>query len=182
MMKPTHFLALPLSSPALHESAREIQRTIVTGSKHEDEHRQLQLQQCCDRSPPEKLHITLFVITLLDETQVNAAISLLHSEKVSDLLRKIYPEAPPHLQLTGLDSFGSRVVFSSVKEVEQQSGCLQHLEQSLRSEFMAMGLLGMSGRGKHKKMRSTSNWTPHVTIMKKAGAVLHVLSKNVLFI
>ncbi len=166
MMKPTHFIALPLSSPALHERAREIQRTIVTGSKHGDEH-QFQLQRCCERSPPEKLHITLFVIALLDEIQLNSAVNLLHSDKVSELLRKIYPEAPPQLMFRGLDSFGSRVVFASVEEVAQQSGCLQQLEQSLRSEFLATGLLGTSDRGKQRKVQRM-HWTPHVTIMKKA--------------
>ncbi len=166
-MKPTHFLALPLSSPSLHERAREIQHEIVAGSKHENENHQFQLQRCCTRSPPEKLHITLFVITLVDETEVNAAVNLLHSDNVSELLRKIYPEAPPHLKFSGLDSFGSRVVFASVEEAEQQRGCLQKLEQSLRSEFMATGLLRMNGRGNQRKIQKM-HWTPHVTIMKKA--------------
>ncbi len=167
IMKPTHFLALPLSSPALHERTREIQHKIVTGSMNEnDEKRHFRLERCCARSPPEKLHITLFVMTLIDEIEVNAAVNLLHSENMSELLRKLYPEARPRLKFSGLDSFGSRVAFVPVEEAEQQRGCLQQLQQSLRSEFMAAGLLGMNGGGNQRKMQS-AHWVPHVTIMKK---------------
>ena len=149
MGRPTHFVALPLPSPALHAGMAALQDRVVA-------HLPKVLSRCV--VPPAKAHLTLFVLEATTPERVEAA---------SDALRACGPLAagafpvPPQITLRGCGSFSTRVLFSQV------GGCdlpaLDGLAGRVADEFARRGVIPPPRPG-------DGAWTPHLTLLMTSKA------------
>ena len=137
----THFLSLRLGDPRLHARVAAVQQAIIAREKR---------ARGCD-VPPEKSHLTGFVLALPDEEAVAAAVDALAA--CSSLVTP--GSRAPRLHFSGLGSFRSNVVFAKPLPTEDHDGVV-HLVAGARHIFEERGLLA----------RTSEAWTPHLTLLK----------------
>ena len=150
-LRPTHFLALRLGSPALHAHVAELQRAVIA--------RAPLLSDCA--VPPLKSHLTAFVLHAADEEAVSAAAEAL--DNCRPLATAYFADTPPHVQLRGLSSFGRNVLYADVVP-DDNTERLRAFIIAVAKEFVACGVLSD---------RAHKAWTPHLTLLKTSRAKGH---------
>ena len=142
MGRPTHFIALPLPDPQLHDAVKRVQTAIVAGEKR---------ARGCE-VPPCKSHLTVFV---LDCSAKGAIERALGAFAACDSL--VQPLPPPRIRLNGLGSFGSNVIYAAA-EPSTALDRIAVLVDGVRRVFDEHGLAPPPAQA--------SSWTPHLTLLK----------------
>ena len=150
VLRPTHFLALPLQYPPLHNAMAACQAACSAADPA--------LKRC--EVPPEKAHFTYFVFHAGTAEQESAAVAALAA--CAPLAAAAFPTSPPRVALSGLGAFGDRVLYAKATPspgVEQ----LRQLRAEVADEFVRRGVLGEDAHG-------AAAWVPHVTLLKQSAA------------
>ena len=138
--RPTHFLSLRLPDPALHANVASVQAAIVANEKR---------ARGCE-VPPEKSHLTAFVLSLTDESVEQAKAAL------ADCASLVAPaSSPPRIRISGLGSFRQQVVFAQL----QPSDDLDRVAALVRGAHQIFDARGLSPP-------AHDSWTPHLTLLK----------------
>lgn len=143
-LRPTHFVAFRLPCQELHARLRTVQEQVIA--------RDSGLQGC--DVPPEKTHLTGFVMHLADEGGVDSACKAL---RACSSLPSIVHGPCPRLPLSGLASFSTRVLFVRVPLCDEETMRVSALVDGMASQFRAHGIAVQHDDGR---------WTPHVTLLK----------------
>lgn len=151
MLRPTHFLALPLQHPALHNAMALCQAAVVSADP--------QLKPCL--VPPEKAHFTFFVFHASSDAQLAAANAALAA--CAPLAAAAFPTAAPRVTLSGLGSFGERVLYVKAAAPSPDLTRLHRLHAEVAGEFARRGVLG-------DEPSAVPEWTPHLTLLKQSAA------------
>lgn len=134
----THFVALRMPSPSLRSAVAKLQEQLILlepGAKG-------------TAVPPEKNHLTAFVLSLQTANALSRAKGALHS------CHQLAPAPPPSVHLRGLGHFSTRVCY--VPCVEDES--LRHVE-TLVSTYKAIFRA-------HGFDVANEPWTAHLTLLK----------------
>ena len=148
--EPNYFFAVRTYNKSIHRKMREVQGYV--------KHQKPILQECF--TSPDKLHLTLFVMTLADNSDIRKAIEAMrHSAPlIGKLLTTGEPEAevslPLKLQFQNLKSFGGKIVYIDVVKNESLS-VLRNIISIMKQSFRHVGLRFKGG-----------SWTPQLTVMK----------------
>ena len=139
-----YFLALRINSSTLMQQAADVQDAIASNHPH----------LASAFTSVKKLHLTLFVMHLPSEEEVQKAQDALHACK--DIVDSTF-ETHKHctLSFSGLSTFQSRVVWIKVEETEERKK-LEEMVVRMHSEFSRRGIV----------VEELGGWTPHVTMMK----------------
>lgn len=146
LMRPTHFLALPLPCPSLHSAMARCQAACAAAEPA--------LSRCA--VPPEKAHFTFFVFAAPTPQHVEAAAMAL--DACRPLVASRFPAAPPRVTLSGLDAFGQRVLYAKAAPSADLAQ-LAELFEEVAAEFSRRGVLA-----------EAAAWTPHLTLLKQSAA------------
>mmetsp|Transcript_19991 Transcript_19991/g.46118 ORF Transcript_19991/g.46118 Transcript_19991/m.46118 type:complete len:309 (-) Transcript_19991:1-927(-) len=143
--RPTHFVALRLPDPGLHEQMRRVQAELIAAEPR---------AAGCG-VPPEKSHLTAFVLTLHSQADI---------ERAQQALREcaaLLPGGPhaPHIRVRGLGAFGRDVVFAAVEPGHELGRIGALVEASAR---LFVDRCGMAAAA-HLR---AGQWTAHLTLLK----------------
>jgi len=153
--RPTHFVSLRLADPELHRAVGTAQAEVVArgGDKR--------LAACA--VPPEKTHLTAFVMKLEGEGQLARARAALRG--CAALLPPPSSSAevalPPCLELRGVGHFGQRVVYVDCPPSEEQHWLSTFVDGAARI-FSEHGIAVQHEPGA---------WRAHVTLLKTSRYV-----------
>lgn len=116
------------------------------------------LRDCCYQ--PTKAHITVFVMSLKDESEEEKAMATLRN--CADDIATIFPVQGPTINVGGLHTFTDRrgiagTLFAGCREAPGDDGKLHELYSLLESRFIAEELLEES---------TYRTFKPHVTLLK----------------
>ena len=149
--RPTHFLALRLGDPRLHERVRQLQAQVVA--------REPTLEPCA--VPAERSHLTVLVFHAADDADVQRARDALRD--CAPLAQRAFGQAPPALSFSGLGSFGQNVLFARVGPANADLEALSRFVEAVRQLYEHRELIPPSpGEG--------PAWVPHVTLLKTSRA------------
>lgn len=143
--RPTHFIALRLPDPALHDHVTRLQQEIIS--------REPGARGC--EVEPIKSHLTGFVMSLPDAEAVATAKVALAS--CASLVEAARP--PPLVHLVGLGAFGQRVCYVAVKE-DSELARVRALVAGCAKSFSEHGL----------SVQQAGDWIPHMTLLKTSRA------------
>ena len=143
-LRPTHFLALRLGDPLLHEAVRHTQATVVS--------RDPTLAPCA--VPPERSHLTCLVFQANSDDDLRAASEELAS--CGALANAEFGGDLPTVKIRGLGHFGQNVLFAELEAGPEKERLCKFVDD-VRERFAERNLL----RGTNE-----ASWTPHVTLMK----------------
>ncbi|XP_045150242.1 A-kinase anchor protein 7 [Echinops telfairi] len=151
--QPNYFLSIPITNKEITNEVKMLQNKVIQQDKR------LAAAMVRDGS----LHITLLIMQLLDEDEVNMGIDTLLELKpvIEELLRGKHVILP----FQGVDTFGDQVGFVKVAEGGHLDLLLEIAEAAERT-FQAKGILA----GEHRVYK------PHLTFMKLSKA--HWLHKK----
>jgi hypothetical protein len=148
--KPTHFVSLRLGSRDLHGMVASMQQEII---RREPD------ASGCD-VPPEKSHLTAFVLSLpTPEALDEARLALADCAALPEAQEPI----PPSIYICGLGGFGQRVCYARVRDDAHDFERVARLVAGAAQKFAARGLAvqqGGAGDG------GASSWVPHLTLLK----------------
>lgn len=148
----THFLSIPLNKPEIMKEFNLFMKTVLNNSEKTSRGVDETIFQT-----PSKLHLTIAMLTLLDDTERNQAIEALNycQEYIIKPIVQKYEIIP--IQLQGIDIMNddpteTRVLYAKIID---KSGALQKLGDEISNYYASIGLL-------YKK---TDKVKLHVTLM-----------------
>uniref|UniRef100_A0A7N5JEC2 A-kinase anchoring protein 7 n=2 Tax=Ailuropoda melanoleuca TaxID=9646 RepID=A0A7N5JEC2_AILME len=145
--QPNYFLSIPITNKEITRGIKILQNAIIQQDK------QLAKAMTSDGS----FHITLLVMQLLNEDEVNIGIGALLELK--PFIEEILQGKPLILPFQGIDTFGNQVGFVKLAEGEHMNSLLEIAEAAKRT-FQEKGILaGENG-----------SFKPHLTFMKLSKA------------
>ncbi|KAM4865897.1 A-kinase anchoring protein 7 isoform 2-T2 [Thomomys bottae] len=151
--QPNYFLSIPITSKEIIGGIKILQKAII------QQDTRLAKAMVGDGS----FHITLLVMRLLNEDEINIGIDALWELKpyIEEILQGKHLTLP----FQGIDTFGSQVGFVKLKEGDHINPLLE-IAETAKKTFQEKGIL--AGENRHFK--------PHLTFMKLSKAP--VLRKN----
>ena len=150
---PNYFLALKVDNPTIYENVKKFQEHIVNEEPL--------LKEVMIAIPT--LHLTLLVMALEDENDIEKAKTALQESKES--IQCIFSKFTNELTFSGVENFRNKVVYLGL-EKESQQGMLCSLQEgvnTLKNLYAAKGIDTTDNR--------KADFVPHVTVMK--------MSKNI---
>eukprot|EP01080_Neovahlkampfia_damariscottae_P000840 gene840-9089_t len=144
--RPTHFLSLRVKNKKIWEKIDEFQQNMITYDSN--------FEYC--RIPSHDSHITLLVLQLKEEKDIEKAIKALNStNKILQTLEKV--------NFSGIDTFSERVIFTKVKD---SKNIIEFME-NVHKIFL-----------EHKVPNIQFNGTPHLTIFKTSKGPNNLFEYN----
>ena len=143
-ISPNYFIAIRVSNPRIHDGVKNVQDSIVT----HNEELKLALK------PLATLHLTLLVVHLEDEEQIQKATQILHQCRRS--LEPILQNDTLTLNFAGLGHFDNRVLF--VKLCSQKKKKVVAVADIVKKTFAEEGIHSTDSR----------KFYPHLTVMDLA--------------
>ena len=140
---PNYFVAICVSNPHIHSGVKVVQDSIIT-------HNEMLKHALI---PLATLHLTLLVVHLDDDEQIQKAADILHSCRTS--LEPILQNNTLTLNFSGLDHFGHQVLFVKLCG-EEGIAALNSVANIVREMFTKEGIPSTDSR----------DFNPHLTIMK----------------
>ena len=140
---PNYFIAIRVSNPHIHSGVKIIQDSIVT---HNEKLKPALI-------PLATLHLTLLVVHLEDEEQIQKATEILHQCRKS--LEPILQNDTLTLNFAGLDHFRHQVLFVKLCGKEEMEG-LNTVANIVKETFAEEGIPSTDSR----------EFNPHLTVMK----------------
>lgn len=163
---PNFFLAFRLTDPPFINQIVRIQQDILVIDP--------KLSKCL--TPTHKLHFTAgFVMTLQSNTEIEEAQQIFQScepEVLSlvsahvDLFRDHDDDCHRYVEMSKLDSFGTRVLFASPSESCKGMLLLCAIQQLLQSRFAGRFGVDPVRTSDQATTASENKWSPHATIAK----------------
>jgi 2'-5' RNA ligase len=152
----THFLSIPLNVPQVQEKLKDFKEQVLKGK--DADHWPESLFQV-----PEKVHLTMGMLSLTDDDKKNKAKELLQESKAS-IIEKV-PSQPIKFDIKGLGCFGepkkTRVVFGKIAGDGLEN--VRTVTEFLADKFIQEGLLTREIRdGEPEGVRL------HVTVMNNS--------------
>ncbi|XP_066229339.1 A-kinase anchoring protein 7 isoform X1 [Saccopteryx leptura] len=141
--QPNYFLSIPITNKEITEGIKIVQNAIIEQDKR------LARAMSSDGS----FHITLLVMQLLNEDEVNTGIDALLALK--PFIEEILQGKRLNLPFQGIDTFGNQVGFVKLAEGDHINTLLEIAEVAKRT-FQEKGLLAGESR----------RFQPHLTFMK----------------
>ncbi|XP_032449140.1 A-kinase anchoring protein 7 isoform X3 [Lynx canadensis] len=145
--QPNYFLSIPITNKEITRGIKILQNAIIQQDK------QLAKAMISDGS----FHITLLVMQLLNEEEVNIGIGALLELK--PFIEEILQGKQLILPFQGIDTFGNQVGFVKLAEGDHINPLLEIAETAKRT-FQEKGILAGENRG----------FKPHLTFMKLSKA------------
>uniref|UniRef100_A0A8C8Y7P4 A-kinase anchoring protein 7 n=5 Tax=Felidae TaxID=9681 RepID=A0A8C8Y7P4_PANLE len=145
--QPNYFLSIPITNKEITRGIKILQNAIIQQDK------QLAKAMISDGS----FHITLLVMQLLNEEEVNSGIGALLELK--PFIEEILQGKQLILPFQGIDTFGNQVGFVKLAEGDHINPLLEIAETAKRT-FQEKGILARENRG----------FKPHLTFMKLSKA------------
>ncbi|XP_042795769.1 A-kinase anchoring protein 7 isoform X3 [Panthera leo] len=145
--QPNYFLSIPITNKEITRGIKILQNAIIQQDK------QLAKAMISDGS----FHITLLVMQLLNEEEVNSGIGALLELK--PFIEEILQGKQLILPFQGIDTFGNQVGFVKLAEGDHINPLLEIAETAKRT-FQEKGILAGENRG----------FKPHLTFMKLSKA------------
>ncbi|XP_044242267.3 A-kinase anchoring protein 7 isoform X1 [Ursus arctos] len=145
--QPNYFLSIPITNKEITRRIKILQNAIIQQDK------QLAKAMTSDGS----FHITLLVMQLLNEDEVNMGIGALLELK--PFIEEILQGKQLILPFQGIDTFGNQVGFVKLAEGEHMNSLLEIAEAAKRT-FQEKGILAGENR----------SFKPHLTFMKLSKA------------
>ncbi|XP_046958336.1 A-kinase anchoring protein 7 isoform X1 [Lynx rufus] len=145
--QPNYFLSIPITNKEITRGIKILQNAIIQQDK------QLAKAMISDGS----FHITLLVMQLLNEEEVNIGIGALLELK--PFIEEILQGKQLILPFQGIDTFGNQVGFVKLAEGDHINPLLEIAETAKRT-FQGKGILAGENRG----------FKPHLTFMKLSKA------------
>ncbi|XP_045661506.1 A-kinase anchoring protein 7 isoform X2 [Ursus americanus] len=145
--QPNYFLSIPITNKEITRRIKILQNAIIQQDK------QLAKAMTSDGS----FHITLLVMQLLNEDEVNIGIGALLELK--PFIEEILQGKQLILPFQGIDTFGNQVGFVKLAEGEHMNSLLEIAEAAKRT-FQEKGILAGENR----------SFKPHLTFMKLSKA------------
>ncbi|CAK9810796.1 Activating signal cointegrator 1 complex subunit 1 [Anthophora quadrimaculata] len=148
----THFLSIPVNIPEIIKEFNLFMKTVLNNSEKTSRGIDETIFQT-----PSKLHLTIVVLTLLDDKERNQAIEALNycQEYIVKPMIQKYGKIP--IQLQGIDIMNNeptktRVLYAKIID---KSGALQKLVDEISNYYASIGLL----------YKTTDKVKLHVTLM-----------------
>ena len=141
---PNYFIAIRVSNPQIHTGVKIIQDSIVTHNE--------KLKPAL--KPLATLHLTLLVVHLEDEEQIQKATQILHQCRRS--LEPILQNDTLTLNFVGLDDFDNRVLFVKLRSKENKK--VVAVADIVKKTFADEGIPSTDSR----------KFNPHLTVMDLA--------------
>ena len=169
--RPNFFLGLKLSHcPIYRGFVCELQKNFANEFPH--------LSRCM--VPPEKIHLTMFVLSL-EQYQISSAVDCLLScqEEVDNILFSKKEIDFTNIRFSRVGRFGERVLFHAPAE-DAAFGKVREVFSAVQGRFITAGLMN-SGE------KDILKWDPHCTIAKtsadkKYGKKRKLTGRNVQYI
>ncbi|KAL1923653.1 uncharacterized protein VTP21DRAFT_8633 [Calcarisporiella thermophila] len=147
---PNYFLSVRLDSPRIQENLSKFYNRV---NESRPELSKLLIK-------PKQVHVTLFVMHLKGEEEIQRARECLFNSK--DIIQEYYPSIRPSLYFYGIGTFGNgRVVYCSPRHDESLVQ-FTALSRSLYERFQRDGIISLD-------CRIAQKFTPHATLMKVRG-------------
>lgn len=140
---PNYFVAIRVSNPHIHSGVKIVQDSVVT---HNETLKAALI-------PLATLHLTLLVVHLDDDDQIQKAADILHDCTTS--LEPIFQNSTLTLNFSGLDHFGHQVLFVKLCG-EKGIAALNSVANIVRETFTKEGIPSTDSR----------DFNPHLTVMK----------------
>ncbi|GAB5585435.1 hypothetical protein Unana1_00335 [Umbelopsis nana] len=155
--RPTHFLSLPISSPLVTRRLEEFYKVLESPSFVADGITAESI------APIPSLHITLGVMKLMGQSEVEAAVRFL-KESSAELISQVVGERGISVRLKTLDIMQSdaskaRVLYIHVED-ESENKVLDTLCAGLQEQMQEAGLM----------VKEKRPFKMHMTLVKKSGA------------
>ncbi|XP_007945580.1 A-kinase anchoring protein 7 [Orycteropus afer afer] len=145
--QPNYFLSIPVTNKEITKGIKILQNAIIQQDKR------LAQAMVSDGS----FHITLLVMQLLNEDEVNMAIDALLELK--PFIEEILQGKPLTLPLQGVDTFSDQIGYVKLAEGEHITP-LSEIAEGAKRTFQAKGILAGDSR----------SFKPHLTFMKLSKA------------
>lgn len=140
---PNYFVAIRVSNPHIHSGVKIVQDSIVAQNE--------KIKPAL--IPLATLHLTLLVVHLDDDKQIQKAIDILHGCRSS--LEPILLNSALRLNFSGLDQFRHQLLFVKV-DGEEEIATLKSVADIIRETFAKEGIPSTDSR----------DFNPHLTVMK----------------
>ncbi|XP_078369370.1 uncharacterized protein LOC144653289 [Oculina patagonica] len=140
---PNYFLAIRVSNPQIHSGIKIVQDSITTHNE----------KLTAALIPLATLHLTLMVMHLEDEEQIQKATEVLNQCRPS--LEPILQNSALRLTFSGLDQFGHQVLYVKIFG-EKEMEVLKSVVNIVRETFTNKGIPSTDSR----------EFSPHLTVMK----------------
>jgi len=140
---PNHFVAVRVSNPQIHSGVKIVQDSIIT---HNEKLKPALV-------PLATLHLTLLVVHLEDDEQIQKATDILHLCRAS--LEPFMQNSTLTLNFSGLDHFRHQVLFVKLCG-EERIATLNSVTNIVRETFTKEGIPSTDSR----------DFNPHLTVMK----------------
>lgn len=152
--RPTHFVCLHINDEGVVEEIKKVISHVT--------HLNPQLREGLINTPA--LHVTLCMIRLTTEEQIEKAKSVLQSVKLQ--FTSLLPSCM-QLSFTGVDNFRERLIYVKVKEEPALGKFVSHLIEQFQGA-------GLKTPGNHEE------YTPHITIVKLSRPMQRELNTDVI--
>ena len=140
---PNHFVAMRVANPQIHSGVKIVQDSIIT---HNEKLKPALV-------PLATLHLTLLVVHLEDDEQIQKATDILHLCRAS--LEPFMQNSTLTLNFSGLDHFRHQVLFVKLCG-EERIATLNSVANIVRETFTKEGIPSTDSR----------DFNPHLTVMK----------------
>ncbi|XP_078398220.1 A kinase (PRKA) anchor protein 7 isoform X2 [Cetorhinus maximus] len=140
---PNYFVSIPITNPKIVDGIKAVQDIVV------------QTDERLSKAmiPVPCLHVTILVMYLANEMEVNKAVNAI--EECKEMVQKILQGPQLALQFQGIADFRDEVVFAQLVQNEHLT-TLAHIAETVKTRLQANGIL--TGDSKAFK--------PHLTFMK----------------
>ncbi|GCB65791.1 hypothetical protein scyTo_0007786 [Scyliorhinus torazame] len=144
---PNYFVSIPITNPKIVDGIKAVQDIAVQADER--------LSKAM--IPVPCLHVTILVMYLANEMEVNKAVNAI--EECKEMVQKILQGTSLALRFQGIADFRGEVVFAQLVQNEHLT-TLAHIAETVKTRFQANGIL--TGDSKAFK--------PHLTFMKLSRA------------
>ncbi|XP_028909976.1 A-kinase anchoring protein 7 isoform X2 [Ornithorhynchus anatinus] len=154
--QPNYFLSIPITNQEITKNIQTLQASIIQQDARLS-------KAMCKHST---FHVTLLVMKLSSEEQVNIAVGAFLETKA--LIEEILQGKPLDLSFQGVGNFRNQVGFVKLAKGDQLS-TLMEIEETVKRTFQEKGILAGENR----------SFTPHLTYMKMTSNVAGLLKQGV---
>ncbi|XP_048386938.1 uncharacterized protein LOC125452490 isoform X2 [Stegostoma tigrinum] len=144
---PNYFVSIPITNPKIIDGVKAVQQIVVQADERLSK---AMIPVAC-------LHVTILVMHLANEVEVNKAVNVV--EECKETMQEILQGKQLALQFQGIADFRGEVVFAQLVQNEHLT-TLAVIAETVKTRFQANGILTADSKA----------FKPHLTFMKLSRA------------